>query len=473
MRILCSLFLLLIVMGCEPQKPNILLILVDDLGKEWVSSYGSTSVQTPNIDKLASEGVKFLNAYSMPQCTPSRLTLLTGQYPFRHGWINHWDVPRWGGGIHYDYNKNPSMATFIQKAGYKTAVAGKWQVNDFRVQPEALKRHGFDEYLMWTGYEGGNPPSGNRYWDPYLFGKDGSKTYEGKYGPDLFTDFLIDFMVNEKDKPWFVYFPMALTHPPLDPTPDSDYVGDSLNRRHKAMVLYTDKIIGKIYSALSNEGLLDNTVIIFTTDNGTSRGLYGDIKGKRIEGAKARTTEPGICNPFIIRYPKMGKGKTSEALVDFTDLFPTLADLTSGDLPTNYTLDGVSFAGMIQGKDKELAGPRSWILSMGGENRAKLTENGVENEWVYRDRVLRNKKYKLYIGTDAKPEKFIDLAEDPWEESNLLETNLSEEEQTNLDGFMKVASGFPAIDSEPIYDPLPYKDWYVPVAAESGVWKKK
>ena len=116
------------------EKPNILFILLDDLGKEWVSCYGAEDIQTPTFDKLAAEGIKFNNYYSMPQCTPTRVALMTGQYPFRNGWVNHWDVPRWGGG-HFSWLKNPSIARVMQSAAYKTAVAGKWQINDFRVQP--------------------------------------------------------------------------------------------------------------------------------------------------------------------------------------------------------------------------------------------------------------------------------------------------------------------------------------------------
>ena len=105
-------------------KPNIVFIMVDDLGPEWISSYGAEGIQTPNIDKLAAGGMKFTNAYSMPQCTPTRVTLLTGQYPFRHGWVNHWDVPRWGAGCHFDPKHNVSFARLLKDAGYATAIAG-------------------------------------------------------------------------------------------------------------------------------------------------------------------------------------------------------------------------------------------------------------------------------------------------------------------------------------------------------------
>ena len=194
------------------ERPNIVFVLIDDLGKEWVSCYGAQDIVTPNIDALASSGIKFNNAYCMPQCTPSRVTMLTGQYPFRHGWVNHWDVPRWGGGAHFDENMNPSIGREIKKAGYRTCIAGKWQIDDFRVEPDALIRNGFDEYCMWTGYETGIEASANRYHDPYLFTHEGSRTYTGSFGPDMFREFIEAFIRKNKNSPFLFiiqwYFPI-------------------------------------------------------------------------------------------------------------------------------------------------------------------------------------------------------------------------------------------------------------------------
>ncbi len=206
-------------LAADAARPNIVFILVDDLGKEWVSCFGADDIQTPNADRLARTGMQFDNFYVMPQCTPTRLTLLTGQYPFRHGWVNHWDVPRWGGGCHYDWNRNPCLARVMKNAGYATAVAGKWQINDFRVQPNAMTEMGFDEFCMWTGGEGGNSASDERYWDPHIHTKEGSRTLHGAFGPDVYTNFLLNFIEQKKDEPFFVYFPMALTHSPLVATP--------------------------------------------------------------------------------------------------------------------------------------------------------------------------------------------------------------------------------------------------------------
>ena len=194
----------------ESSRPNILFIMVDDLGPEWISCYGGLEVKTPQIDALARGGMRFTNAYSMPQCTPTRVTLLTGQYPFHHGWCNHWDVPRWGAGCHFDPNKNITFARLLRSVGYVTAIAGKWQINDFRVQPGVLKDHGFDEWCMWTGYEGQNPPSGQRYWDPYVFASgERSRTHKGQFGPDVYADFLVDFLRRHRDQPMLLYFPMC------------------------------------------------------------------------------------------------------------------------------------------------------------------------------------------------------------------------------------------------------------------------
>ncbi len=456
-------------------RPNILFILVDDLGKEWVSCYGAEDIATPNIDQLAESGMLFHNVYSMPQCTPTRLTFLTGQYPFRHGWVNHWDVPRWGGGAHFDERLNPSVANYMQEAGYATAIAGKWQIDDFRVEPDALLKAGFEEYCMWTGYETGIPASAERFQDAYIFTKDSSKTYQGSFGPDVFKNFLIDFMQADRDEPFFAYYPMVLTHPPLVNTPDES--ADEPIGKHKAMVRYTDKILGEMIAALEAVNKRENTVIIWTTDNGTSRGLIGNYKGQAVDGGKSKTIEAGIASPFIVSWPaKLKPNQSTQALVDFTDLLPTFLDLAGGDVPeklqidgVEYPLDGRSFKSTLL--NLEQTEGREWILSMGGGNNAKLTDQGVENQYVFRDRVVRNQQYKLYISTEAKAEKFFDLIADPFETTNIITELNTEERRSNFDQLSQVISRFPAKDAEPRYHPNPPQSWDVDITAESQSWK--
>ena len=453
----------------EDDRPNILLILVDDLGKEWVSAYGAEDIKTPNIDRLAATGMKFENAYVMPQCTPTRLSFMTGQYPYRHGWVNHWDVPRWGGGCSYDWNRNPSLARVIKDAGYATAIAGKWQVNDFRVQPNAMVDIGFDEYCMWTGGEGGNPPSDERFWDPYIHTKDGSRLREGAYGPDMFTDFLLEFIENNQDGPFFAYFPMVLTHTPFVTTPDDLNASTNLEK-HKAMVRYTDKILGRFMEKLEDLGIRDNTIIVWTTDNGTTGEITGTQNGRSVKGEKSNPVEPGLCVPFIVSAPGLvPEGITTDGLTDVTDLLPTFAELAGGELQSGYEYDGVSIADHILGKADDT--PREWILGMGGKNEAKLTDDGVENRFVFRDRVLREKRFKLYVSTKREAVKLVDVIADPKEANNLIDSR-DPEAQAALERLSAIIPMFPERDNDPIYDPLPPQPWDVPITAKNEVWKE-
>ncbi|MBT5902044.1 MAG: sulfatase-like hydrolase/transferase [Opitutaceae bacterium] len=450
-------------------RPNILFILLDDLGKEWVSSYGATDIETPVVDSLAAGGIKFNNFYVMPQCTPTRLTLMTGQKPFRHGWVNHWDVPRWGGRAHYDYILNPSMVRGINEAGYATAVAGKWQVNDFRVQPEAMVEMGFDDYCMWTGWEADNKPSAERYWDPYIHTKEGSRTYQGAFGDKVFTDFLIDFMGKHKDEPMLMYFAMCLPHGPLVSTPSEPDVTDKMDK-HKAMVRYADELTGQLVQALDDLGIRDDTIIIWTTDNGTAGSITGTRNGRRVPGGKAKTLETGVNSPFIVNAPgRTPVGIESNALFTIADMMPTFAELAGAKLPEQFVLDGVSVADALLGKSER--SPHDWIMAMGGRNEAKLTDAGVENAYVYRDRVLRNERFKLYVDTNRTPEKLFDLENDPWEEHNIIGS--TDPDAAAAQAFLTLQlSRYPGRDSDPIYNPLPARPWDVPVTAQSEVWKK-
>lgn len=403
-------------------RPNIIFILVDDLGKEWVSCYGAENIHTPNIDQLAETGVRFENVYSMPQCTPSRACFMTGQYPFRNGWVNHWDVPRWGVG-YFDWQKNPSIARVMKSGGYKTAVAGKWQLNDFREDPDAMIRHGFDEYCMWTGGESSlededhEAVTDRRYWDPYIHTKDGSRTYVGQFGPDIFNQFLLDFISENKDAPFFVYYPMVLTHVPFTTTPhEPDATGNY--GQHKAMVRYTDYLVGRLAQHLDELGIREKTLVVFTSDNGTVSSLTNSMKGRDVTGGKSKTTENGINAPFVVNCPGMvPQGVVSDALIDFTDLLPTFADFAGTQPEPGFVYDGFSARDVFLGFAKKT--DREWILAMGG-HPGVATDQGIENVYCFRDRVIRGVRYKLFVGTDRRPEKLVDLLNDPEEKVNLM-----------------------------------------------------
>lgn len=436
-------------------RPNLLLILVDDLGKEWIGCYGAEGIETPHIDALAEGGMRFQNAYAMPQCTPSRLTLLTGQYPSRHGWTNHWDVPRFGSGAHFDPGLNASFARILGDSGYATAAAGKWQIDDFRVEPLAMREAGFDSWCMWTGGEGGNPISDERYWDPYIFSADRSATYRGAFGPDVYATSLIDFMRRHRDRPMLLYYPMALVHSPQVPTPDEP-AAEGAQERHRAMVRYTDAIVGRLVSALEDLGLRERTIIVFTTDNGTAGNVRGRRLGREVRGAKARMVEAGTAMPFLVNGPGIvPEGVVTDALTDFTDLLPTLADLAGAELPGDLVVDGHSLAPLIRGEADD--GPRDWICSMGG-GVASYRDGRVVPAQPYDDRVIRDRRFKLWIGLDGEPTALYDLLADPWEERDLLGSD-DPEAVAALDRLATVADAFPDRDGAPRYRPNPPQPW--------------
>jgi arylsulfatase A-like enzyme len=431
----------------QVEKPNLIFILVDDLGKEWFPSYGATEVETPNIDQLAADGIKFNNAYSMPQCTPSRIALMTGQYPYTSGWVNHYDVPRWGHGANFEAQKNPSFAKELRKAGYKTCVAGKWQVNDFRIEPDAMTNAGFDEYCMWTGYESNNAPSDNRYWDPYIHTKEGSKTYSGQFGPDVFSDFIIDFLGKNKENPMCVYYPMVLTHSPFVHTPLEPNVKTKYEK-HQAMVRYTDVIVGKIVDAIDKLGISDNTYLIFTTDNGTSNSIIGKRDSVYVRGGKAFLSENGVNAPFIVITPEKLKKETN-ALIDFTDIYPSLLDLANVENTSGYKTDGVSFADVLTNEKSE--GNRKWALSMGGLPAVVSEDSLVQNRFEFRDRVIRTPKYKAYVDTVKQVVRIFDMEKDPYETINLIN---QEELKQVINQFNEILKDIPSVDNNPIYTRL-------------------
>ena len=440
-------------------QPNIVFILLDDLGKEWVSGYDADNIETPNIDSLINGGMKFNNVWSMPQCTPSRVTLMTGQYPFRHGWVNHYDVPRWGHGVNFDSNKNPSLAKILKKAGYKTCIAGKWQINDFRLQPEALFEHGFDDYCVWTGGEGGNlKKSEKRYWNPYIHNKNGSKTYTGEFGEDIFSNFIIDFIEKNKQNPMFIYYPMCLPHGPLTTTPSEPYLNDKIEK-HKAMVRYTDIILGKLVSALKKFKIRDNTIIFWTTDNGTSGNIISQINGKKVRGGKTYLTQNGVNEPFIVNWPgTISAGAKSDALIDFSDILPTFADLGCTELPKKYIYDGKSFKDILIGKKKHSG--RNWILTM-GSHPAKILDGRVSNVHLFRDRALRDKRYKVFVDTLKKISHIYDMKNDKYEKNNLI-NSASEEIIKVLNKFKSIIDSLPPLDLQPKYYKLTNSKYDIP-----------
>jgi len=440
------------------ERPNIIFIMLDDLGKEWVGCYGSQEGLTPNADTLAAQGMKFENVYSLPVCVPTRTTFLTGQYPARHGWTINWNAPFYGIG-YFDPKFYPSIAHILRDAGYATAAAGKWQLNDFRVHPDVLDGLGFDAYCMWTGLERGNLRSSReRYWNPYIHTKKGSRTLHGKFGEDVFTDFLIQFMARHRNQPMMLYYPMCLPHSPLVPTPLDPEVRAE-NDQRKAMIRYADFKLGQILEALESLRIREKTMIVWTGDNGSPAEATATSAGRSSSGGKGTLKEGGINVPFIVSCPSLvPAGMSSAALIDFTDLLPTFAELAQGQ-PGDAVFDGQSFAGHLLGLESD--GPRQWIMSMMHTDARLSPENRLISATRYAARVVRDKRYKLWIDEDRRSWKLIDLATDPEEINNLLDSRGSGHRRARV-RLERIVESFSPEDAAPRYEPLPAHPWDLP-----------
>lgn len=330
-----------------PSRPNIIFVLADDLGIGGLSCYGSGKFKTPNIDRLASGGIRYTHGYTAPLCGPSRALIMTGRYAFRTGATNQ-DAT---GQI------KPSAETFLPKvlkaANYTSACVGKWGQ-----LPLGPADFGFDEYLQFRG-------SGS-YWNTqdkarkYLVNGQEKPLRDKEYLPDVMHDFAAGFLARHREKPFFLYYSLSHVHAEILPTPDSapgaaDYYADNIR--------YMDKLMGKLVTELERQKLREKTLIVFVGDNGTGE-RYADVatvNGRRLSGEKGSMLEGGALVPLIVNWPgTTPAGKVSNALVDSTDFLPTFADLAGAGLPANTVIDGHSLAAPWRGEKGGT--PRDWIF---------------------------------------------------------------------------------------------------------------
>jgi len=346
-------------------RPNIVFIMADDLGDEVLGAYGGESFDTPNIDALAESGTRFTHAYSTPVCSPSRATILTGRYTFRY---DH----SWG---HLPASE-VTFGNMMRDAGYATAAAGKWQMGLLQEKSLQPRREGFNRYSFWAWHEG------PRYYDPLIW-QDArlvDDAIDHRYGPDVYTDFLIEHIERNRGdhQRFFAYFPMTVPHlaktgGPYEepPGPDGDY------QTYPELVDQMDRLVGRIVGALERYGLREETLILFTGDNGTPETVSATVNGDTLQGGKGKMTNAGTHVPLIASWPgHVPGGEVSTALIDFTDFLPTFADLAGAPLPAGRTIDGVSFLPQLLGRDTP---HRPWVYT----------------EWKG-DRWARTRNWKLY-----------------------------------------------------------------------------
>lgn len=389
------------------RRPNIVFLLLDNLGQEWLGAYGSEEEQTPHFDQLAREGLLVEHCYTPPVCGPSRITALTGRYLYRSGMVMHHDAALYsGGGL--PVASEVTFGRLLRDAGYRTMITGKWQINNLYDEPDALTQHGFQESLVWPGSIDRDKVTDdefakfqrlileadtdftsqfisnieNRYWDP-VFLRDGKReVHPGRFGPDVSMDYIKEFLRRPHDRPFLLYYPMVLTHGdtflnPVVPTPLNRDAERPHQEMFRDMVRYADQQIGELIEELDKTGLRDNTIVFIATDNGTEKHRVARARGRQVRGDLYQMTEAGSDVGLIVNSPRLVPGGRSIPLADFSDLLPTFCELAGVPIPDDLVLDGRSFAPALLGTAAE--GPRDWIFNQYGDLR-----------------VVRNRDYKLY-----------------------------------------------------------------------------
>ena len=363
-----------------PRPPNIVFFLADDLGRQDLGAYGSTFYETPHLDRLAREGAKFTDAYAAcPVCSPTRASILSGQWPQRSGITDYIGAPQ-----PKDWKRNtkllpaaytdrlaldaPTLAKSLKAAGYATFFAGKWHLGPEGWWPE---NQGFDRNL--GGIDKGGPYGGKQYFSPYGNPRlpDGPP---GEHLPDRLATEAAKFIAANRDRPFFAYFPFYSVHTPLMARPDlkkkyedkRDRLGltDQWGREeprevrltqahavYAGMVEAMDLAVGKVLAQLDALGLAENTIVIFTSDNGglaTSEGW--PTSNLPLRAGKGWMYEGGIREPLIVRWPgTVQPGSVLAAPVTSPDFFPTLLEAAGAKPAPGQILDGVSLVPVLRG----------------------------------------------------------------------------------------------------------------------------
>lgn len=387
LAISCLLFACSSMMGSS--QPNIILILLDDVSPDMFSCYApfapkgfDHAAKTPNIDRLAEQGVMFKTCYATAMCAPSRVELMTGRYGTATGVLQNgmWTTER----SKYFMEDFPTLGRFMKDAGYATAIAGKW--HEGVIDPYS-DEGGFDEYCIWSGlkklekvagfieWNGGyeNEETTSRYWHPALI-QNGEilDTKPDDYGPDLCNKFLMDFMERKSSEgqPFFAYWPCVAPHGTRKGMPTNPLRGEVGDlgpakgkegaARFKSLNEYIDLLVGRTVDKVNELGIADNTIIILTSDNGTA------------VTAKTRGVERGVHVMNVIAGAGVESRGATDALTDFTDIAPTLAELANAPLPKGYAFDGQSLVPFLRGEKDD---HREWIYSYISTSQLVRTRN--------------------------------------------------------------------------------------------------
>lgn len=403
--------------------PSIIFIMADDLGYGDLGCYGSTTIRTPNIDRLASEGMLFSQAYSgSPVCAPARCVLMTGLHS-GHARIRD-NNPKIGGrleafadggegGIRLSLKaEDLTVAEVLKSAGYATGISGKWGLGEPGTEGTP-NQQGFDE---WLGYLNQNHAA--YYYTEYLDRNEGRREIienrdgaRGVYSNDLMADFAVEFVRRHRDGPFFLYLPYTIPHNRMEVPDLGDYAARDWPEDAKiyaAMVTRLDGYVGRLMAELDELGLAEKTLIFFTSDNGPLRGRRAEILDSAggLRGFKATMYEGGIRVPLIARWPgRVAAGVTCDEPWMFSDFLPTCADIAGVPLP-EFT-DGRSVLPLLTGVADSL-GERSFYWEF---PRERLNQAARLGRWK-----------AIRYGMD-QPVELYDLKTDPAESRDVARAN--------------------------------------------------
>ncbi len=394
---LFSLTLLTFSVSAQNKKPNIIFVLADDLGIDGVSCYGADLYKTPEIDKLAKNGIRYTNAYTAPLCGPSRAMILTGRYAFRTGAVNQDQTGE------FKPSDETMMSKILKTAGYTTSMIGKWGQ-----LPLGPAEFGFDDYMRFFG--SGVYLNSDVKKEKYILNGKDLVLKDNEYMPDLMHNHMVEFLSNHTKDPFYLYYSLVQVHGEIKPTPDTNPGTTDFKDLYTDNINYMDKLVGKLIHTLDSLKLRDNTLIVFFGDNGTAgqAAAIGTVNGKKIIGKKGTMQEGGSLVPLIINWPGVIKKQTvTNQLVDASDFVPTFAEIAGATLPVDKKIDGTSFANQIKtGK----ANSRNWIF----------TELG--NDWY-----VREANWKL-----NRAGELFDMHNAPFEEKLTTETEHTKSIKENL-----------------------------------------
>jgi len=394
--------------GRTPQQPNIVLIMADDLGYGSLGSYGGREIKTPHLDRLAAGGMRFTDFHSNgAMCSPTRAALLTGRYPQRCAWVPDEELSpvfrdqrkanmkqRWAWGVATEELTLPDL---LGQAGYRTALIGKWHLGyDIAFHP---MRHGFDEF---RGFLGG---SVDYHTHVANYGLKQLDWWKGKaienetgYTTDLLTRYATEFIARNKQRPFFLYLTHAAPHDPWQGRESRDKKPAA--ETYKEMIRILDESVGKIIDALHENGLENNSLLIFTSDNGGAPP-EGVAANGRLKGRKGSLFEGGHRVPMIASWPGvLAAGSMNHETVMSMDFLPTFAALAGAKIPEGHVIDGIDLMPLFKG------GP-------------KLRERNLH--WLFGDSwAVRKRPWKL-MGNAKRATRLVNLENDLEETTNLLE----------------------------------------------------